>query len=61
MTVNQLTLSWTLMALQGSRRLYESFTLTKPSQSKMWVGLWAIGIAYYLFMGISVWIEGIGE
>lgn len=61
MTVNQVTLAWTLMALQGSRRVYESLTLTKPSQSKMWVGLWAIGIAYYLFMGISVWIEGIGE
>ncbi|TGO50819.1 hypothetical protein BCON_0175g00050 [Botryotinia convoluta] len=59
MTVNQVALAWTLMALQGSRRVYESLTLTKPSQSKMWVGLWAIGIAYYLFMGISVWIEGI--
>ncbi|TGO40788.1 hypothetical protein BHYA_0031g00100 [Botrytis hyacinthi] len=59
MTVNQVTLTWTLMALQGSRRVYESLTLTKPSQSKMWVGLWAIGIAYYLFMGISIWIEGI--
>ncbi|TGO79781.1 hypothetical protein BELL_0023g00240 [Botrytis elliptica] len=61
MTVNQVTLAWTLMALQGSRRVYESLTLTKPSQSKMWIGLWAIGIAYYLFMGISVWIEGIGS
>ncbi|TGO28022.1 hypothetical protein BPAE_0033g00240 [Botrytis paeoniae] len=61
MTVNQVTLAWTLMALQGSRRVYESLTLTKPSQSKMWVGLWAIGIAYYLFIGVSVWIEGIGS
>jgi len=61
MTVNQVFLVWLLMAIQGMRRLYESLTLTKPSQSKMWVGLWALGIAYYIFMGISIWIEGIGK
>ncbi|QSZ34931.1 hypothetical protein DSL72_007793 [Monilinia vaccinii-corymbosi] len=60
MTVNQVALAWGFMAFQGGRRLYESFTLTKPTQSKMWVGIWAVGIAYYIFMGISVWIEGIG-
>lgn len=61
MSVNQVFLAWGFMAIQGSRRLYESSTFTKPSQSKMWVGLWAIGMAYYIFMGISVWIEGIGK
>lgn len=61
MTINQVFLAWGFMFLQGSRRLYESYTLTKPSQSKMWVGLWVVGIAYYIFMGISVWIEGIGK
>lgn len=61
MTINQVVLAWSFMALQGTRRLYESITLTKPSQSKMWVGLWLLGIAYYVFMGISVWIEGIGQ
>lgn len=60
MTVNQIALAWGFMALQGGRRLYESFALTKPSQSKMWIGLWVVGIAYYIFMGISIWIEGIG-
>jgi len=59
MTVNQVFLAWLLMALQGSRRLYECLTLTKPSQSKMWVGHWALGIAYYIVIGLSVWIEGI--
>jgi 3-oxo-5-alpha-steroid 4-dehydrogenase 3 len=59
MSVNQVALAWTLMALQGGRRLYESLTLTKPSESKMWIGLWGIGIAYYIFIGVSVWIEGI--
>jgi len=61
MTLNQVILAWAFMTTQGCRRLYESITLTKPSQSKMWIGLWALGIAYYIFMGISVWIEGIGR
>jgi 3-oxo-5-alpha-steroid 4-dehydrogenase 3 / polyprenol reductase len=59
MTVNQVFLAWLLMAVQGGRRLYETLTLTKPSQSKMWFGLWLLGIAYYIFIGLSVWIEGI--
>ncbi|KAH6719737.1 3-oxo-5-alpha-steroid 4-dehydrogenase-like protein [Leptodontidium sp. MPI-SDFR-AT-0119] len=59
MTVNQAILAWFFMAFQGIRRLYESLTLTKPSQSKMWVGLWLIGMAYYVFIGVSVWIEGV--
>lgn len=61
MTVNQVFLAWLFMALQGTRRLYECVTLTKPSQSKMWFGIWLIGIAYYLVIGISVWIDGISE
>ena len=61
MTANQVFLAWACMAFQGTRRLYECVTLTKPSQSKMWAGLWVIGILYYVFMGISVWIEGISE
>lgn len=59
MTINQVFLAWGFMALQGARRLYESIILAKPSQSKMWIGHWLIGIAYYVFIGISVWIEGI--
>jgi len=61
MTVNQVLLAWCFMTIQGTRRLYESITLTKPSQSKMWVGIWLLGIAFYIFMGISIWIEGICE
>jgi 3-oxo-5-alpha-steroid 4-dehydrogenase 3 len=61
MTVNQILLAWGFMALQGARRLYECLTLTKPSKSKMWIGLWLVGIVYYIIMGVSVWIEGIGE
>ena len=61
MTANQVLLAWSMMSVQGTRRLYESLTLMKSSKSKMWVGLWVIGIAYYIAMGITVWIEGISE
>ncbi|KAH8595811.1 3-oxo-5-alpha-steroid 4-dehydrogenase-like protein [Bisporella sp. PMI_857] len=57
-SVQQVLLAWTLMTVQGIRRLYECIVLTKPSQSKMWVGIWLIGMLYYIFIGISVWIEG---
>ncbi|KAL3425990.1 3-oxo-5-alpha-steroid 4-dehydrogenase [Phlyctema vagabunda] len=59
MSVNQVFLTWFFMTVQGARRLYEDITLSKPSQSKMWIGLWLLGIAYYLAVGISVWVEGI--
>ncbi|KAI6716007.1 hypothetical protein PZA11_002360 [Diplocarpon coronariae] len=59
MTVNQVFSAWVLMGIQGSRRLYESITLTRPSRSRMWAGLWLVGIAYYAVMGVSVWIEGV--
>lgn len=61
MTINQLFLVWTLMTVQGGRRLSECFALRKPSQSKMWFGLWIIGMLYYVFIGIGIWIEGIRE
>lgn len=58
MTVNQTLVSWLFMTIQGSRRLYECITLGKPSQSRMWFVHWILGLAFYLLMGISVWIEG---
>jgi 3-oxo-5-alpha-steroid 4-dehydrogenase 3 len=60
MSVDQAFLAWLLMAIQGTRRLYECITFMKPTQSKMWAGTWIIGMAFYICMGISVWIEGIG-
>lgn len=58
MSFNQIALCWTLLAFQGVRRLYECITLDKPSSSRMWVGHWLFGLAYYTSMGIAVWIEG---
>jgi 3-oxo-5-alpha-steroid 4-dehydrogenase 3 len=59
MTINQIAITWLLMALQGIRRLYESTSLSKPSEAKMPILGWAVGIAFYLGVGLSVWVEGI--
>jgi 3-oxo-5-alpha-steroid 4-dehydrogenase 3 len=60
MTFDRLLLCWTLLAVQGIRRLLECRALAKPSESKMWVGHWLFGLVYYLSMGIAIWIEGTG-
>lgn len=61
MTIEQVYLAWALMATQGSRRLYESFFVTKPGSSPMASIHWLVGLAFYTDMGVSVWIEGSGE
>jgi len=59
MTIEQVWLVWLLMLAQGVRRLYECISLSKPSQSRMWIAHWVLGLSFYVFMGIAVWIEGI--
>jgi len=61
MTTNQVVLTWLLMAAQGCRRLYECIALTKPSEAKMPTPAWLLGNAFYLAVGIAVWVEGIRE
>ncbi|CAL8576483.1 hypothetical protein XPA_002363 [Xanthoria parietina] len=56
--MNQLALMWTLMAVQGLRRLVESILLGKSSASKMWFVHWILGVLFYAAMSIAVWIEG---
>lgn len=60
-TINQIVTAWILMLLHGLRRLYESITLTKASSAKMWFGIWLIGALYYVFIGVSIWIDGAGK
>ncbi|KAM5351356.1 hypothetical protein ACJ41O_004079 [Fusarium nematophilum] len=60
MDLEQVLVAWVLMALQGSRRLYESLYVSRPGSSGMWFVHWALGLAYYTAMGIAVWIEGSG-
>lgn len=59
MTMEQVILTWMLMLAQGIRRLYESLTLTKPSESSMLIVHWALGLAFYQSMNAAVWVEGI--
>jgi len=58
MTANQILITWALMAFQGSRRLYESVTLLKLSSAQMPLASYALGIAFYLAVGVAVWAEG---
>ena len=60
MTIDQVALTWALMSLQGVRRLLESFLLVKSSASKMWFVHWLLGVAFYLAVGVAVWVEGSG-
>ncbi|KAH3969119.1 polyprenol reductase [Parastagonospora nodorum] len=54
----QLQVVWMLMLLQGVRRLLESDAYTSKSKSRMWFVHWLLGIAFYLAMNVSIWIEG---
>ncbi|TLD20359.1 hypothetical protein PspLS_08383 [Pyricularia sp. CBS 133598] len=53
--------AWALMALQGARRLFEQLFVLRPSTSKMWIIHWALGLSFYIFMSVAVWIQGSGS
>ena len=46
-----------LLQVQGLRRLYECLIISKTSSSRMWMGHYWIGIAFYVFTNIAVWVE----
>lgn len=46
-----------LMEIQGLRRLYECLFMSKPSKSRMWIGHYCIGIAFYLVTNVAIWLE----
>jgi len=50
------TLCGTLMLVQGIRRLLECSLITKPSQSRMWIGHYAIGVAFYVASNVAIWV-----
>ena len=60
MTVDQVVLTWSLVTIQGVRRLLETTLLGRPSVSRMWFAHWLLGIAFYLALGVACWIEGAG-
>ena len=59
-TSGQVALGWLMMFLQGARRVFEHATVMKPSKSTMWVVHWLIGLFFYLFISVAVWVEGSG-
>lgn len=62
MEPGQVVLLWSMMFLQGGRRLFESLVLVKPgSKSTMWIVHWLLGNVFYIVMSLSVWIEGSGK
>ncbi|CAG8845854.1 2532_t:CDS:1, partial [Gigaspora margarita] len=51
-----------MLQVQSIRRMYEYFFIERPSVgAKMHVGLYLLGLAFYLATGLSVFIEGIGN
>lgn len=58
MLTDKVVLTWCLMLIQGLRRLLECVILAKRSPSQMWIGHWVLGLLFYAFMSVSVWIEG---
>lgn len=60
MSTDQLALVWSLMTLQTVRRLWESIQTANPSTSKMFLAHWLMGLIFYLYMGIAIWVEGAG-
>lgn len=61
MSVDQVFVTWSLMSIQGIRRLLESITAAKASTSKMFFAHWLLGLLFYLAMGLAVWVEGAGK
>ncbi|KAI9884611.1 MAG: Set3 complex subunit with deacetylase activity, meiotic-specific repressor of sporulation proteins [Watsoniomyces obsoletus] len=59
MSMNQLVLTWALVAIQGCRRLYETIAFAKPSNATMPIGHYILGLLYYLGVSMAVWVEGI--
>ena len=60
MSLEQIALCWSLLAIQGIRRLYEAVTLYETSKSTMSFSHYLLGMAFYVVVGISIWIEGAG-
>ncbi|CEJ89484.1 hypothetical protein VHEMI05324 [[Torrubiella] hemipterigena] len=55
--LGRLFVAWTMMFMQGSRRFYECMFVLKPGKSGMLVAHWALGLLFYAFIGVSLWIE----
>jgi len=48
---------WSIMFVQGCRRLYESLYVLRPSSAKMWIGHYLVGLAFYFAMSIAILVD----
>jgi 3-oxo-5-alpha-steroid 4-dehydrogenase 3 / polyprenol reductase len=58
MSLERVYLAWALLTFQGCRRFHETVAYNKSSQSTMPLSIYLIGVIYYLFDSVGVWIEG---
>ena len=59
-SVTRAAVCFLLFAIHSLRRLYECLTLSKErSSSSMWIGHYAIGLAFYFFTNLAVFVEHI--
>jgi 3-oxo-5-alpha-steroid 4-dehydrogenase 3 len=47
-----------LMLVQGCRRLLECLSYSGSGTSRMWIGHYAIGLAFYVVTNIAIWTTG---
>lgn len=58
-TFEQLAAAWTMMLLQGGRRIYEHAAVMRPSsKSTMWFVHWLLGLSFYILTNVAIWVEG---
>jgi 3-oxo-5-alpha-steroid 4-dehydrogenase 3 len=61
MGIEQVFLAWACFTAQVSRRLYECLYIQRRgSKSRMWILHYFVGLLFYAFMSVGVWIEGSG-
>lgn len=77
MTLSQIFLVWILYLVQSTRRVYECISLSpsppptsKPksetqskstARSRMWIGHYLLGLAFYLATNMAIWVEGVPD
>jgi 3-oxo-5-alpha-steroid 4-dehydrogenase 3 len=62
MRIEQVLLAWACFTAQVTRRLYECLYIQRPgSTSRMWILHYVVGLLFYTFMSVGVWIEGSGS
>ena len=56
--LGRIILCFLLLGVQSSRRLYECLFLSKSSSSsRMWIGHYLIGLTFYFFVNIAIFVD----